>query len=137
MKIENIKINVVAGVLLELEGKYLLVQEKQPKAYKKWNLPAGKVDVGETLEEATVREAQEETGFEVRLLHKIGIYQNLAQEPVKHIYKAEIVGGKLAIPENEMLDARWFTVAEIKDMKDQLRNAFVLDSILDNLKKEN
>ena len=34
---------VVAGEKKEKDGKFLLVQEKQPKAYGLWNLPAGHV----------------------------------------------------------------------------------------------
>jgi len=45
-------IQVVAGCVLEKDGKYLLVQEKQKAAYEKWNLPAGRVDAGETVEQA-------------------------------------------------------------------------------------
>lgn len=53
-------VQVVAEVVLQKDDKFLLVQEKQAKAYGKWNLPAGKVDKGESLEQAAVREAREE-----------------------------------------------------------------------------
>ena len=48
---------VVAGVVLEHDGTYLLVQEKQPRAYGLWNLPAGRVDEGDTIEQTAVKEA--------------------------------------------------------------------------------
>ena len=40
---------MVAGAVLEKDNKYLLVQEKKPEAYKLWNLPAGRVEVGSTF----------------------------------------------------------------------------------------
>lgn len=54
MQKENIKVEVVAGVVIKQDGKYLLLQEKQPKAYMLWNFPAGKVDIGETFEQTAI-----------------------------------------------------------------------------------
>lgn len=126
---KNIKVEVVAGVVLKQDGKYLLVQEKQPKAYGLWNLPAGKVDVGETLEEAAIREAKEEVGYNVKLTNKIGIFQDTATEAVKHAFEAEIVSGELNFPEDEMLDAKWLTYEQVKDLKDKMRSSWILGAI--------
>ena len=51
-------VGVVAGCLIEKDGRYLLVQEKQARAYGLWNLPAGYVDKGEALEAAGCRNAE-------------------------------------------------------------------------------
>jgi ADP-ribose pyrophosphatase YjhB (NUDIX family) len=112
---------IVCGVLIEKDGKFLLVQEKQPKAYKKWNLPAGKVDTGETLEQAAIREAKEECGYDVELVRELLVLHPAADRPVLHAYYAKIVGGELAFPEYEILNAKWFTRQEIVDMKDEIR----------------
>jgi len=121
---------IVAGVVIRKDGRYLLVQEKQPKAYMLWNLPAGRVDVGETIEEAAVREAKEESGYDVKLIRKIDIYQDTASEPPKHTFEAEIVGGELKYPEDELLDARWFTLAEIEALgQSKLRGSWILRAI--------
>ncbi len=45
-------VGVVAGCVIRRDSTYLLVQEKQKKAYGLWNLPAGYVDKGETIEQA-------------------------------------------------------------------------------------
>src|SRR5271156_2584482 len=117
MEKEVVMVPVVAGVILKEDGKYLLVQEKQPRAYKLWNLPAGRVDVGDTIEQTAIKEAKEESGFDVRLIRKVGIFQNKAEEPPKHAFEAEIIGGSLQFPEDELLDARWFTFEELNKMK--------------------
>jgi len=124
-----VMVPVVAGVVLEKNGKYLLVQEKQPRAYGLWNLPAGRVDVGDSIEQTAVKEAKEEVGFDVKLIRKIGIYQNKADEPPKHAFEAEIIGGELKFPEDELLDAKWFTLEEIKEMKEKLRGNWILEAI--------
>lgn len=122
---------IVAGVVLEKDGNYLLVQEKQERAYGLWNLPAGKVDEGDTIEETAIKEAREETGLEVELGQKIDIYHETVKEPVKHAFRATIMGGELRFPENELLDARWFTINEITSMSEEgkLRGAWVLEAI--------
>jgi len=112
---------MVAGVVLFKDEKYLLVQEKKPACYGKWNLPAGKVDEGYSIEETAIKEAKEESGFDVELGEKLGTYQNKVDEPVKHIFEAKIIRGELAFPEDEILDAKWFTFQEILNMKNELR----------------
>lgn len=129
MEKEVIKVPIVAGVVIKKDDKYLLVQEKQPKAYGLWNLPAGRVDVGDTIEQTAVKEAKEESGYDVELIRKIDIYQESASEPPKHAFEAKIVGGELKIPEDELLDARWFTFDEIKSMKEKLRGEWIINAI--------
>ena len=88
-------VGIVAGCVIERDGKYLLVQEKQPKAYGLWNLPAGYVDKGEDIESAAIREAKEETGLEVKLAGEIGVWHEDVKRPVKHAFRAIVVGGDL------------------------------------------
>jgi len=130
MEKETVYARVVAGVVIEKEGKHLLVQEKKPQVYGQWNLPAGKVDVGDTLEQTAIKEAKEEVGFDVKLICKIGIFQQNAEDAVKHAYKADVIGGKLTFPKDEILDARWFSLDEIKAMRNKLRGeGWVIEAI--------
>jgi len=112
---------IVCGVVLDRGGKYLLVQEKSPHVYGKWNLPAGKVDTGETLEQAAVHEAKEECGFDVELEKHLLTLHRSVERPVLHAYAANIVGGELEFPEHEILNAGWFSYAEIQAMRSELR----------------
>lgn len=123
MKKENQMVSMVAGVIIKQNNKYLLVQEGEPRIYGLWNFPAGHVDMGESIEEAAIREAKEEVGYNVELIKKINITQNLSNEPVKHVFEAKIISGELKFPENEILDAKWFSFEEIKNMKNKLRNS--------------
>jgi 8-oxo-dGTP diphosphatase len=125
------RVGVIAGCVIKHDGKYLLVQEKQSKAYGLWNLPAGHVDKGETLEDAARRETKEESGFEVKIVGEIGVFHDSAKEAVKHAYIAQIVGGKLTIQPNEILDAKWLTYQEIADLNNdhKIRASWIWESI--------
>ncbi|ANU23120.1 NUDIX hydrolase [Planococcus donghaensis] len=50
-----------AGIVV-LDNKILMVKEK---ATKRWSVPSGEIENGETVEQACIREIQEETGFSV------------------------------------------------------------------------
>ncbi len=125
---EVIKVDVVAGVVIKQDGKYLLVQEKN-KARGFWNFPAGRVDEGESFEQAAIREAKEESGYDVELIREIDAFHETPTAAVKHAFEAKITGGELKFPEDELLDARWFTFEEIKGMKDKLRSEWILGAI--------
>ena len=127
--------SIICGVVLEQDGKYLLVQEKQPKFYKKWHLPAGRVDEGETLEQAAVREAKEECGYDVELESHVFTQQVVVESPVLHAYKATIVGGELAFPEDEILDARWFSYEDSLSNKVELRSPDYILGAIDAARK--
>ena len=124
-----LKTYIVAGVVLCKKDKYLLVQEKKEIARDLWNLPAGKVEIGYTIEQTAIKEVQEETGYEVRLIRKIGIFQENEKVPARHAFLGEIVGGEITFPEDEILDVQWFTYDEIRDMKEKLRSEWVLGAI--------
>jgi acetyl-CoA carboxylase carboxyl transferase subunit beta len=55
----------VGAVVLREDGAVLLVQRAKPPAVGTWSLPGGKVEAGEALEAALVREVFEETGLRV------------------------------------------------------------------------
>ena len=126
---KSVRVPVVAGVVIKKDGKYLLLQEKKQKAFRLWNFPAGQVDEGETIEEAAIREAQEEAGIRVRLIRKLDIFQDSISTPPKHAFEAEIIEGKVAFDEEDFFDAQWFTPDEIRGMNDKLRSTWVLEAM--------
>ncbi len=60
----------------------LLIRRKNPPTG--WALPGGFVDYGESLESAAIREAEEETSLEVKLLYQLGAYSDPDRDPRHH-----------------------------------------------------
>lgn len=122
-------VNVVAGVVIIKDGKVLLVQESFERVKGLWNLPAGHVDKGETLEQAAVREAKEETGLDVVLgEHLITVHQAI-ERPVLHSYVAKSFSGEVKFDEEELLDAKWFNMKDVLEMDGLRNNEYIRGSI--------
>ncbi|GBF08442.1 ADP-ribose pyrophosphatase [Aeropyrum pernix] len=64
---------VGVGCLVFRDGRILLVKRKYPPGRGKWSIPGGHVRLGETLEEAAVRELEEETGIKGRPLGVVNV----------------------------------------------------------------
>lgn len=85
---------LAADVIIELidrPGRPIVLIERRHPPYG-WAIPGGFVDVGERLERAAVREAEEETGLRVRLTALLGCYSAPARDPRGHTVTAVYVG---------------------------------------------
>jgi ADP-ribose pyrophosphatase YjhB (NUDIX family) len=83
-----------------------------------WCLPGGHVDEGETLAQAAVREAREETGLEVELMRLVGVYSKagwFARGLHPILFAARPVGGVLRPQPGEVIAARYFGRDELPD----------------------
>ena len=82
------------------EGQVLLIRRGTDPYEGYWALPGGFVEVGETLEEAAAREAEEETGLEVEIIRLVGVYSDPDRDPRGHnvscAYLARAQGGELS-----------------------------------------
>ncbi len=72
----------VGGVVIR-EGRVLLIRRgKQPLAGR-WSIPGGRVEWGETLAQAVVRELHEETGLKVRVLELIEVVERIFNDQLQ------------------------------------------------------
>src|SRR5919205_712155 len=66
------------------EGRILLIRRGSDPYEGQWALPGGFVEVGETLETAAAREAEEETGLTVEIVRLVGVYSDPDRDPRGH-----------------------------------------------------
>ncbi len=110
------------SMLLERQGRVLLVRRRLPPAAGLWALPGGKVELGETVAEAAVREVREECGVEARVREVLTVVDILDREPGRIRYHYVLVvcrGVYLAgepAPSAEAADARWVAPAEAAEL---------------------
>ncbi|MBD3402596.1 NUDIX domain-containing protein [candidate division GN15 bacterium] len=77
----------------------VLIRRANDPFKNQWAIPGGFVDIGETVEQAAVREAKEETGLEVQLDRLVGVYSDPNRDPRGHtvsvVFLARPTGGTL------------------------------------------
>jgi len=104
------KLSVIAVIPMD-EGVVMVRRAIEP-GYGLWVVPGGFVDLGEVLEDALVRETQEETLLTVRPIRLLNIYSYPDHRTVIAAYVTEYVSGELAAGD-ETLEARVFGLREI------------------------
>ena len=58
---------IILTICISQSNSLLMVQEAKTKAYGLWNLPSGKLEKNEDVFKGAIREAKEETGYEIEL----------------------------------------------------------------------
>jgi 8-oxo-dGTP diphosphatase len=113
----------VGAVVLDGD-RVLLVRRGAPPSEGKWSIPGGLVQLGEHLEDAVVREVQEECGLRVRVLGLCGVIDRIVSgepsdpaAPIRYHYiiidyAAAPAGGSLGAG-SDAAEARWVPVAEL------------------------
>jgi 8-oxo-dGTP diphosphatase len=102
-------------VIKDPGGRMLLIRRGHEPGAGLWSLPGGRVEPGETDQQAVAREIREETGLRVvcgRLLGTAELPGPAATVAVIRDYLAEVTGGELAAGD-DAADARWVGQAEL------------------------
>jgi ADP-ribose pyrophosphatase YjhB (NUDIX family) len=106
------------------DGRVLIVRRARPPAHGLHTLPGGGVELGETLEEAVIREVREETALEVEPIALAGFRQAIARDGGGRIerhfvilpFAARWISGEVSLNE-ELAEAHWLAPAELTGLK--------------------
>lgn len=104
---------IVVGAVVVHDGRVVLIRRGIEPQKGKWGLPAGFLELGETLEAGAVRETREETGLEIAVSRLLNVYTRVEAGVINVLYLAEVTGGEPAATSHETLEVGQFLPDEI------------------------
>jgi 8-oxo-dGTP diphosphatase len=115
------------------DGRVLIVRRARPPAHGLYTLPGGGVELGETLEQAVIREVREETGLAITPIGLVGFREAIARDAAERVerhfvilpFAARWVGGEIALSE-ELAEAHWLKPDELAGLKTTERLAEIV-----------
>lgn len=111
---DEIIINSSVVCITNEKGEILL--QKRSTKDDVWGLPGGAVELGESIEEAAIREVKEETGFDIKIDNLVGVYSKYfiqyrngdCVQAICTLFKGSITGGDKNVDNIETFDLQFF-----------------------------
>ena len=121
-------------IIIEVEPNGIILIKRKNPPYG-WAIPGGFVDYGESLEEAAVREAKEETNLDVTLIKQFHTYSNPKRDPRHHSISTVYIAKAKGVPKakDDALEIGIFDESNLPDkiafdhrliLKDYFRKKF-------------
>jgi 8-oxo-dGTP diphosphatase len=109
----------VGSIIID-QRRVLLVKRRHPPLAGQWSIPGGLLEVGETLHEAAVREAQEETGLTVEPQDLLGVFDRVLRDATGRVqyhyvlidFLCRRLGGE-ACAGTDAAEVKWFRQEEL------------------------
>lgn len=126
--------HATVAAIVEKDNKLLMVEEFSNNK-RVFNQPAGHVDENESVFTAAIREALEETGWEIELDAYVGTYIYVAPENGityhRICFSAKAVRKITDTLDKDIIAAHWMTKEDILSLGEQIRSPLVLRCIED------
>ena len=111
---------VGVGSVIIQDGRVLLVKRAHPPIQGQWSIPGGVLEVGETVRDAAIREAREETGLGVEPGELLGVYDRILHDPDHRVqyhyvlidFLCRPIEGKL-LAGSDAAEVQWFAPEEL------------------------
>ncbi|XP_035235531.1 8-oxo-dGDP phosphatase NUDT18 [Anguilla anguilla] len=101
---------IVCAVIINAKNEVLMMQEAKPECYRRWYLPAGRMEETESIVEGMRREVKEETGLDCQPITLL-LVQEQGLQWIRFVFLAEVTGGSIkteAEADAESLQAQWW-----------------------------
>jgi 8-oxo-dGTP diphosphatase len=108
----------VACAVIDDAGRVLLSKRAD---FGIWNLPGGRLDSGEILEDGAAREVREETGVVAQVDRAVGLYFSEGRSRMSVVYAGWPLGGTLKQRTDETLENRYFSLDALPKMMGESR----------------
>ena len=112
----NAEVEAAGGVVLDDDGRVALVHRPR---YDDWSLPKGKLDPGESFEDAALREVEEETGMRCRLLDELRPVEyrdNKGRQKIVRYWLMAVDEDPGFMPNDEVDELRWVPPEEAVEL---------------------
>ena len=129
---------IIVGGIIEKENKVLLVQEMKQKCFGKWNIPAGHLEIGESIFQGAIREIKEETGCDVELTGIALIIHEVMEDDISIgiVFTTKLINESITYNPTEIMDVKWWDIEDVlNNMDDELRNLEFIKNPLKNIKE--
>lgn len=132
-------INAAGGWIKNDHGEVLL--QKRSQTEEDWGFPGGILELGESYEEAAVREVKEETGLDVEVNSLIGVYSKYLItlenghrcQTITAMFEMHIVGGQLIVSNSETYGLRFFPPASVPPLYSEQHRDILKDYLNGNV----
>ena len=107
----------VVEAIIKKDDKIFITKRSYGEFIDMWEFPGGKVEVGETQEEALIREIKEELELDITNLNYLTTveYDYPSFHLIMHFFICEICGGTLSL--NAHNDAKWVSLEQLASQK--------------------
>lgn len=112
------RVEVAVGAIVRRAGRLLLVRRGRPPAAGEWSVPGGRVEPGEMLAEAVVRELAEETGLDGVCGPFVGWVERIGDDSHFVILDFEVMVADDRAPRagGDAAEARWWRLEEVAEL---------------------
>ncbi len=109
---------VCVGAVVVHDGDLLMIRRGHEPAAGEWSVPGGRVEAGELLVEAVVRELAEETGLEGACGELIGYVERIAAD--RHLlildFEVTVLERREPVPGTDATEARWVPLEDVAEL---------------------
>ncbi|MDQ1517878.1 MAG: 8-oxo-dGTP diphosphatase [Actinomycetota bacterium] len=110
---------VCVGAIAMVDDRLLLIRRGRGPAAGEWSVPGGRVEAGETLAEAVVRELAEETGIEAVCDDMVGWVERITEDHHFVIldFRVTVLDEGEPVAGDDAAEAMWVPLAEVAELR--------------------
>jgi len=112
MTVKSPKHKVVAAAVVVNDNSEILLLNGPKRG---WEIPGGRVEEGEAVSLAVIRETNEETGIDIEIIKFCGVFQDVKNSIFSMLFLAKPIGGEFRLS-SESYEIGYFSLEEARDL---------------------